>query len=139
MTKAVACRDCPESNVTEVGLIRVTTRDFPIEITVSDAEYVYRPWSVKDGVTDSKTLPFFFANVTQGRFVGLTALTNHSASYNRYCMEHYVEHGPEEETTTEPPEPETTPAPEPEPETTPAPEPEPETEPEATPAPEPQE
>lgn len=139
VTKAVACRDCPESNVTEVGLIRVTTRDFPIEITVSDAEYVYRPWSVKDGITDSKTLPFFFANVTQGRFVGLTALTNHSASYNRYCMEHYVEHGPEEETTTEPPEPETTPAPEPEPETTPAPEPEPEPEPEVTPAPEPQE
>lgn len=92
VTQAVACKDCPAENVRQVGLIRVTTRDFPLEITVSDAEYVYRPWQPADGITDSTTLPFFFANVPQGHYVGLTALTNHSASYNRYCIEHYVEH-----------------------------------------------
>lgn len=41
-TGAVACSGCPEGSVAQIGLIRVTDRDFPVEVAVADAQYVYK-------------------------------------------------------------------------------------------------
>lgn len=95
-TQAVACEDCPEENLQEIALLRVTDREFPIELTVTDAEYTWRPWTPKDGLTDNPLLPFYYSLVPEGHYTGVSTVSR--GAYNRFCTEHYVEH-PEEETT----------------------------------------
>ncbi len=100
MTGAVAAQDCPEENLTTVSLIRVNGRDFPIQVAVTDAQYVYRDWSeTEDGVTASKTDPFFQSLIPIGRYVGTSGTS--TRAYNSFCHEHYVQHEPDEEETTE--------------------------------------
>ncbi|MBQ9117396.1 MAG: transglycosylase domain-containing protein, partial [Clostridia bacterium] len=53
----VSGEDCPISNCRSVGLIRVK-REFPIPVTISDAQYVYRPLDGHAPCLDS-TEPFF--------------------------------------------------------------------------------
>lgn len=88
-TGAVACSGCPEGSVAQIGLIRVTDRDFPVEVAVADAQYVYRPWTPADGVTRSATLPFFWSLVPEGRFVGTSG--SGTRAVNSFCYEHYTE------------------------------------------------
>ena len=98
VTGAVACADCPPENITQIALVRVENRDFPAEVVVSDAQYVYREWDASQGVTDSTTLPFFAALIGEERYCGTSNTT--TRAINSFCIEHYVEH-PEEETETE--------------------------------------
>lgn len=104
VTGAVACEDCPEENITQVGLIRVENRDFPIQVVVTDAQYVYRTWSPENGVTDSKSLPYWNALLGANRYAGTSGTSTRAV--NSFCMEHYVDHTKDEETTE--PEEETT-------------------------------
>ncbi|MCQ2431613.1 MAG: PBP1A family penicillin-binding protein [Clostridia bacterium] len=108
VTGAVAALDCPEGNLTEVGLIRVENRDFPAEAPVTDAQSVYRKWSEHDdGVTKNASDPFFKTLIGEGRYVGTSGTSGRP--YNSFCFEHYVYHEdiPEEtaapEKETEPP------------------------------------
>ena len=98
VTGAVACADCPPENITQVALIRVEDRDFPAQVVVSDAQYVYREWDASQGVTDSTSLPYFAALIGEERYCGTSNTTTRAV--NSFCFEHYVEH-PEEETETE--------------------------------------
>lgn len=98
VTGAVASNDCPKQNLRQVSLVRVTDRDFPAEVIVTDAQFVYREWSEEGStVTDSVTAPFFQSLVPVGRYVGLSSETN--KAYNRFCFEHYKPHV--EDTTEE--------------------------------------
>jgi len=106
VTGAVACEDCPPENITQVALVRVEDRDFPAQVTISDAQYVYREWTSEDGVTDSTSEPFFAALIEDEHYCGTSSVTTRAV--NSFCFEHYVEHTDETETedVTETPTPE---------------------------------
>ena len=99
VTGAVACEDCPEANLTKVALVQVENRDFPVQVTVSDAQYVYRDWEPEDGVTDSTSLPYFAALLGEERYCGTSAVETRAV--NSFCHEHYVDRTGETETETE--------------------------------------
>ena len=69
-TKGIATAHCPAQNLALVSLIRVNDRNFPKEITVTDAEFVYRDI---DGYTPRPidySLPYFYYTIPDGVFVG---------------------------------------------------------------------
>ncbi len=100
VTGAIACADCPAENVRTVGFVCVNDRDFPTQVTVTDAQYVYRDWTPEDGVTDSRILPFWNALLGEDRYAGISGTTTRAV--NSYCMEHYIDHSEETtETVTE--------------------------------------
>ena len=99
VTGAVACADCPTANLTKIALVRVEDRDFPIQVTVSDAQYVYRTWDPKDGVTSSTSLPYFAALLEEGHYCGISDTTTRAV--NSFCYEHYVDRTDETEAETE--------------------------------------
>ncbi len=70
VTGAVAHEGCPASDVIEVALLDVKRR-FPVEVTVTDAEFVYRQM---DGVEpgDSYNVPYFIYTLEDGEFVGIS-------------------------------------------------------------------
>ncbi|MBR5871265.1 MAG: PBP1A family penicillin-binding protein [Clostridia bacterium] len=96
VTGALACQDCPPENITQVALVRVEDRDFPTEVTVSDAQYVYRTWTPADGVTSSTSQPYFAVLIGEERYCGTSGTTTRPV--NSFCIEHYVEHPEEPET-----------------------------------------
>ena len=99
VTGAVACEDCPPENIIQVALVQVEDRDFPAQVAVSDAQYVYRAWEPEDGVTDSTSLPYFAALLGEERFCGTSGTTTRAV--NSFCIEHYIDHTGETETETE--------------------------------------
>ena len=69
-TEAVAHEGCPEENLIMISLLDIPNRRFPVEVVVSDAEYVYR--RVADGVKlgDSFDMPYFQNSLADGEYVG---------------------------------------------------------------------
>ena len=133
----IACPDCPESDCIYVGLLNVTSRDFPFQITVRDAQYTWREVPAGTRYSMDSQTPFY-QTILNGRYSGISAV---DAQYNRICPGHYDPDGKKETTeeVTEPPieeepggdiPPETVPMPEtpseapPEAETPPVPQPE---------------
>ena len=70
----------------DTALIRVDSRSFPIEITVTDAQYVYRdlPDTVRPGGWWAE--PFFQNTIPEGVYVGKT---NVWTFYNKFCYDYY--------------------------------------------------
>ena len=79
----IAGEDCPAENCRTVGLIRVN-RKFPVEVTVADAQYVYRELNGAPPCLNS-TEPFF-GNAIKGTRVGRSAA---SSPFNRFCHHCY--------------------------------------------------
>ncbi len=81
----VADESCPAYNIVQVGLIKAE-RHFPIQVYVSDAQYVYRelPNDVLPGDSDNE--PFFINTLKNGDFCGISYTEK---QYNRYCHEHF--------------------------------------------------
>ena len=81
----VADPSCPSYNVYEVGMIRAE-RSFPIQIYVSDAQYVYRPLPdyVLPGAGENE--PFFINLLEKGTFCGISY---GEKQFNRYCHSHF--------------------------------------------------
>ncbi|MFA6948630.1 MAG: transglycosylase domain-containing protein [Eubacteriales bacterium] len=111
-TGAVADVDCPEESVVKVGLLHIMDRSFPVQITVTDAQYVYREISEDDKICTDSNNAFFAYSLPEGTYAGLSAA---DSQYNRYCSKHYDPDKPEETTTaeTEPPEGDIEPIPDP--------------------------
>ena len=101
-THAVAAEHCPGENVIRVALLKYYNRSFPCEITVTDAQYIYRhlPYGAEPSASENEAFfqDFYESN---GNYIGIAGVKQ---AKNRYCTEH--EHPPEE--TTEPAEPEGT-------------------------------
>jgi len=85
-TQAIACPDCPRANIVQVGLLNVTTRNFPISIAVTDAQYTYRALSPSVEPGGWYGVPFYI-NMLGGKYPGFT---NVERQYNHYCYTHYV-------------------------------------------------
>lgn len=79
-SNAVASPKC--TNTREVSLVRVESRSFPYEITVTDAQYVYRdlPAGVEPGGWYG--IPFFYNTLKPGEYCGSSDVTYQA---NAYC------------------------------------------------------
>jgi hypothetical protein len=84
----VASEDCSSENVEYVGLINVT-RIFPIQIYVTDAQYVWRDISKDTIPSTSVELPFFANLLGEGEYSGISKV---SKQYNRYCRADFNYH-----------------------------------------------
>ena len=83
-TKAVACSGCPKADIQQVALLDIPTRNFPKQVTVVDAQYMYH--KMKEGVqmsTDNNQP--YFANSLDGKFTGKTGT---GVQYNHACDTH---------------------------------------------------
>ena len=69
------------NNVVDVALIKVTDRDFPIQVTIDDAQYVYRPLSSGVRPSESYGQPFFINMVASGHYVGRSSASH---QYNTF-------------------------------------------------------
>ncbi|MCD8003736.1 MAG: transglycosylase domain-containing protein [Clostridia bacterium] len=85
-TGGVASQYCNENNLVEYALIRVEDRSFPIQVTITDAQYVYRELSsnVKPSADSSKA--FFENMLATGEYCGTSGV---SSAFNRFCSTHY--------------------------------------------------
>ncbi len=74
--------DAPLENARLVrrGLIRVSDRRFPVQVTVRDAQYVYRPLGEGSPATDAD-VPFFASLLPYGEYVGISE-THTGRQYN---------------------------------------------------------
>ncbi len=70
LSEGVATENCEETNLVDIALIEILDRSFPVEITVTDAEYVYRPLSNDTTPGDSYDVPFFINMLCEGEYVG---------------------------------------------------------------------
>ncbi len=66
-----------------VGLITVPNRDFPKQVCIADAQYVYRPIGAKNPSPDPNQ-PFFATALEKGHYAGISA---GGIQYNRACYE----------------------------------------------------
>ena len=84
-TEAIAHDGCPVENLIKISLIKAPARAFPIEITVLDAEYVYR--NIADGVPlgDSFDIPYFYYDLPEGEYVGIGGKKK---QFNHSCYLH---------------------------------------------------
>ncbi len=77
----VAGEDCPIENIKKVGMINVV-RVFPIQIYITDAQYVWRDIGQYVAPETSPMLPFFSKLLSDNEYSGIS---NVSEQYNRYC------------------------------------------------------
>lgn len=84
-TGAVASALCPSDSVSAVGLIKAE-RTFPVQVTVADAQYVYRtlPDDVEPGGWWGE--PFFINALPSGTYCGISSS---ESQYNQFCWKHY--------------------------------------------------
>ncbi len=80
---AVASPDC--KNTREVGLIKNDTRNFPYQISVTDAQYVYRDMPAKTKYGGWWGEPFFVNALPAGTYAGIS---NVEYQANAYCWLH---------------------------------------------------
>ena len=83
-TGSIASPNC--ENVSQVSLVRVETRNFPIRVTVVDAEFTYR--TLPDGVKMSTVSnePFYMNVMPAGINPGFSET---ETPRNRYCKAHH--------------------------------------------------
>ncbi len=98
--------NCPEQNLIEVSLRKITDRAFVKQVRVTDAQFAYR--DVPEGyVYPQSDVPFFQNIISEGIYVGYTSS---SKPYNRICYEHMTPIvppvDPEPDDSEEPVEPE---------------------------------
>ncbi len=77
----VACEDCASENIEYVGLINVS-RSFPIQIYVTDAQYVWRDIGRNIPPSTVEGLPFFANILAEGEYSGIS---RDDTQFNRYC------------------------------------------------------
>jgi len=80
----VACPECPDECVKSVGMVKIL-RDFPVQVYISDAQYVWRSLKDGDAMATDNTVPFFEKTLKWGRFCGISKAKE---QFNRGCSEH---------------------------------------------------
>ena len=87
-TNAVACPHCPTENLKIIALLDIPDRSFPIEICVTDAQYVWRKISEEAKHGDSFDIPYFEYTLEDGEYVGRS---KGKKQFNSYCYLHSEE------------------------------------------------
>ena len=70
ITKAIACEHCPPDNIVVVSLIRADDRSFPLDIEITDAEFVYKDVNAYTERPIDFSLPYFYYEIPDETFVG---------------------------------------------------------------------
>ena len=81
----IATDDCYSADVKYVGMISVE-RSFPIQIYVSDAQYVYKELPRDIIPETSLSLPYFNNLLSEGEYCGISY---GNTQFNRYCRAHF--------------------------------------------------
>ncbi len=81
----VCVADCPAENIKKVGLITVN-RSFPMQIYVTDAQYVWRNIGSSVLPETSPNLSFFNNLLSKNVYCGISRA---SQQFNRCCREHF--------------------------------------------------
>ena len=82
--KGVAIAFDEDKEYAKVSLIKITTRSFPKEVYITDAEYVYRDVNLKYILMMHESdLPYFYSTLKDGEFVGIS---NKKSQFNRLAM-----------------------------------------------------
>lgn len=76
-----------QSDVIYTALLKITDRNFPCEVTVTDAQYVYRPLPYGTPPESDPCRPFFQTALPPESFIGISA-TKDGKQYNRSCEAH---------------------------------------------------
>lgn len=84
-TNLIASDECDPSDLVKTALIRVEDRDFPKEIYVEDAQYVYRDLPADVMPSKWSGLPFFYNMLGEGHFCGGSYVDTPS---NAHCYLH---------------------------------------------------
>lgn len=82
---AVAKSSCPEGNLKQVALIRNENRLFQTQVTITDAQYVYRELDPALGYPTYYGYPFFYYAIQSGTYVGRSS---GEKQYNCVCANH---------------------------------------------------
>lgn len=85
-TGGVASQYCNSKNIVKYSLIRVEDRNFPKQIVVTDAQYVYRALPSNVAPAGWWGVPFFQNILKDGEYCGTS---NVSKPFNRFCYQHY--------------------------------------------------
>lgn len=99
VTNSVACKDCPKDNIIKVGLLKIDTRVFPIDIKVTDAQFTCRDMAEGTVPGSWGGVPYYI-NMLGGRFSGSSSVAQ---QYNQGCYTHYGK--PQTTTPTTPTDP----------------------------------
>lgn len=81
----VAFDNCPSESIKLIGLI-VVERSFPMQIYITDAQYVWRDIGLDIQPETSPSLPFYNNIFGQNEYGGISKT---DIQYNRYCREHF--------------------------------------------------
>ncbi len=81
----VVITGCPDENIKNVGMINVE-RSFPMQIYVSDAQYVWRDIGKDIQPETSPSLPFFNNLLGDQSYCGIS---DTEIQFNRACREHF--------------------------------------------------
>ncbi len=85
VTGGVVIGECPPENTAEVGMINVE-RTFPIQIYITDAQYVWRDIGYSVLPETSQGLPFYNNLLPKDTYSGIS---KSDIQYNRACREHF--------------------------------------------------
>jgi len=77
--------ECPSDSMKYIGLISVE-RSFPIQIYVTDAQYVWREIGSESLPETAPSLPFFHTVLKKGEYCGISKAEQ---QYNRLCRAHF--------------------------------------------------
>ena len=85
LEKGVALGACPREDVTLVALLDIPDRSFPVEVYVTDAEFVYR--GIKNAAERdvASNLPYFYSELPEGEYAGIS---NRKRQFNAPCPRH---------------------------------------------------
>ncbi|HBL84845.1 MAG: hypothetical protein A2Y17_10435 [Clostridiales bacterium GWF2_38_85] len=87
--KAIASESTPESDLTQIALVRNETRSFQINIWIVDAEYVYREIPSNYTFPTSDKLPYFQNIIAKGVYIGTTYPTEGHHPVNSFSYMTY--------------------------------------------------
>jgi penicillin-binding protein 1A len=77
----IACTYCSVNDIEKVGLIKVY-RDFPMQVYIEDAQYVWRKMPFNSTVSHDEKIPFFSDIIKHGRYCGISRGT---VQFNSGC------------------------------------------------------
>jgi len=89
VTGGIAHSCCPKENIVKVGLVKVwEQREFPMQIVVTDAQYVFRPLSADISPAEYTYQPYFAGIYDKEVYCGVTNYWG-AKQYNSFCSVHF--------------------------------------------------
>ncbi len=89
VTGGIAHYGCPAENIVKVGLIKLPEdRVFPMQLAVTDAQYVYRPMAANIRPATYTYNPYFAASFAKDTFAGVSDYWG-AKQFNSFCTVHF--------------------------------------------------